>query len=1426
MSAHVFLSLERVTKIRDKAIQRQAKLDCEEQVRKVQELHDMIAAERAEARYKKHYLICQEVTDKIVDLATKTGEYRELTNRLIPAKLMREWKELFFTGYSLYEEASVDPLPSEPTPEQLLELEKEGILDEKDYDEYKTMSGEWVPPNDLGLKAPAPNNNILGHVVGRLLEIVHPPEAPTPPPVFPQFPIKGCVLGKLYSGKSTCLKRLAQAYSIQVLNVDDLVNEAIQAYHDKEMENVTVLSEPLAVEEATADKEATLKDSSSYIPNKPKESADESITKKEDPPENEISPCHIVTSSKDKHAIQKFSERAQLGEMLDKQLRKGKSASDDLLTKIIINAINRIPENTGWIMDGFPATIDQAKLFEKALTGDDIEKAKEKNKKDKSLSLVKIPSGRNDAPPHSPALDCAVLIDISDTVVLQRAAEQLGAIEQPGSQESNSPNADHPTGQDQTQPRDQIQHRIVGFLDNWEKLEMWFSAQQNILIKVNGEVGEDALCKKIEEVFLTAIFNKKNKDTEAENKKEVSPPAPVIPPPPAETSVDDQPPLVPKQETAKKEKEKGSKSPKGSARRKDKSIEKKEKKADTGKELGQKSAKSGSARGRSPGKKSLTAPATPEPPEPIPAGPPPIQPGSAEWVYVDEPLPQEIPEILVPYWENIENTYGLTIKTALRSMRKERLIIINYFYDSRNRFRDYLKRPDHKQEFVSQWQSDFSSVADDLRGDEETKAELHQRVDDLRDRLWDICDNRKEEAEQERHDIMNEEWLPDHMGILVNHLFSIMQAEVDRFQDTVRLLRDYYQGMERKIPSESTPEFTRIPLIDIFSSDLDGESEKPTRIPLVSRRPQSPEQSPGKQKSKTSLTKGKEDQIVEISKQILETDEKLIVETWQTALTAIADMVTREKQMKEAEEEKERQAMEAKEKERLKASQPTSRDSGKGSKKKPPKSPKGKPGGKSPGPVEPAPSLQTSEEKAELQKRQELKLKSKQEYFFALECEESAVKTKLDLIKSKALDVCQDLISKAEHAYKDMDMWLGARFLAEMSSIEKLIQVARHYIETSTKIPNELVLEQADFYISCDVKVIPDPPPPLRPLPVEMSINGTLTILQLNNMYEQCMLVAPEGLMSNKLFTEILMDLTSMNIGNDVLPDLWMNLSVSEIQEITSALSLNSDVVNWRTFLLSASLPWPYPSSSQLLDTLHKFQNIDEGRSGSINEESYNQVELWFTAKTEEHIPENPTEPLPFNRLEHLIKFFFKLFANRKRDPALLDYTEMLLYFACHPDPKDGFYRALSVATGKPLLKKPEDNVLLKSVPTMDSIQESRNITKNEIELAETTEEVTITLQEVLRVLQHGAIKDGDNHRFGPLNNQTNDYSKNIEHIFRELNPENLDPVTDTSLMKHRGFQDLVENCQLFKLPDIHGILHKLRHMQQIERKGSASSPR
>lgn len=55
--------------------------------------------------------------------------------RKLPAKLVQDWKALFQSGYSLYEEESVEK--DELTPEQILEEERQQLLDEGDFMEYK-----------------------------------------------------------------------------------------------------------------------------------------------------------------------------------------------------------------------------------------------------------------------------------------------------------------------------------------------------------------------------------------------------------------------------------------------------------------------------------------------------------------------------------------------------------------------------------------------------------------------------------------------------------------------------------------------------------------------------------------------------------------------------------------------------------------------------------------------------------------------------------------------------------------------------------------------------------------------------------------------------------------------------------------------------------------------------------------------------------------------------------------------------------------------------------------------------------------------------------------------------------------------------------------------------------------------------------------
>uniref|UniRef100_A0A8C0ZCS2 Sperm flagellar 2 n=1 Tax=Cyanistes caeruleus TaxID=156563 RepID=A0A8C0ZCS2_CYACU len=1129
---------------REAALAKQETIDNEEQITREREHHMKIAAERAQARYKKHYSICWEMIDQIIDLSTKIGEYRQLTNNRVPLKLLLDWKELFLNGKPIYEQASIQPLPDEPSPEQLVELNKMSLLDEKDYGEYKRMTGEWSPTEENSENKPPLNNNILGHVLRRLMEMFYPPK-PKSSPEFPSFPVKGCILGKLFSGKTTCAKFIEKGRGCLFVY--------LKFFKIFELKSCAYNENCLNMESYTFQLlfSMTVMDILSIL-------------------------C----------TLPQLSVRAQLGAASQKWLKSGKSVPDELLIDILLEAILKIPPEKGWIVEGFPMTINQAKLFEKSYTGIDVEA---KDPISEKLSLAIDPRAPNKPPPTSPAFDVSILLDISDSLVLKRAAN---------AEWSSSQNPDTEIVEEKIDlAREQILHRISGFLKTWPKLEKWFSIHQNTLVKVNAETEEGLVCETVKEIIEETVKN--------QNRSKFS-----------------------------------------------------------------HSYFLGFSNKRLSDNYTRTL-----------------------------NFSLEIIAFLVPYWEMVENTYMNTIKTVLRCLRDEQYTIIHYTADIRKKFQDYLKRPHFKQEFVSQWQTDFNSIASDLQDDEETKAELHQRVTDLRDLLWDICDRRREEAEQERIGVMNEEWLPDRRGIAMNHFFTLMQAELDRFQDTKRLLHDYYRAMEGKIPTEDAQGFTRIPLLDINEEQKKDQDES-RRIPLVSSKLPSP----GNTKSEKSKTqKNLKDKNSENGVTTSRNDENIIIDTWQTAVTAVSDMVWN-----------------------------------------------------------------------------------------------AATKSRLELIKEKALAFLVELKSKAEEAYKDMEYWLASMFLEEISSVEKLVEVARHHIESSSKIHYEMTLEGTDFFINSDVKMVPDPVPDPVPPPefqrIEISGSSTLTISQLTTLHKQFLQLAPKGFIPKKVFIETVSGLVNLNLGLNCFPDTWKNLTLADLENMASEFTVNSELTDWRRFLLAAAQPWPVPSVTQLLQTLHGFKSVDVTGSGFITQEHYTQVGLWFNGNEDLNITKSCEEPVSLERINHLIKFFFSLFADTKKDIALLDYIEMLLYFASHSDPVEGVYRALSIATGTYIHRRKKDS----SSPNI--LSNEKTLIEDENEVLNDTGEGIISVACLLKVFHTGGSKDEGYHRFSCLK-KAESYDKHFIKMYQELGAEDLTPIAVELLLKHPFMEDLINTCQEYKLP-------------------------
>ncbi|XP_042344383.1 sperm flagellar protein 2 [Plectropomus leopardus] len=1326
---------------REAALAQQAKLDLAEEIRKELEFCNRIAAERAQNRYKKHFNICKDILEQIVDLATKVGEYRLLTGNLVPEKPMREWKELLFSGLPLYEPINYQQ-PEFSTPLDPVEFEKQEILKNQDYDEYTNMIGEWTWPEEAEeATLPLTNNNILGHVVMRLRDIVHPPVVEPVSPSFPHFTLKACVLGKFCSGKTTCLTKIAEAHDVCVLSADTLIEEALNAYQN---------GEEVTEQQGEEDNEQLLTSTTSLKPD-----------------------LDTQEESRHKNVRLSLSTRAMQGEAAEKELKRGNAIPNELLVDIIVEAIRQVPAESGWILDGFPVDITQAHLLEKALGGFvDVGDGAESSR----MNLAADPHPSKPPTPPPPVLDLALLLDIPDEYVVKRPFSQM---------DDAAATTSHPT--DKNLYVAQIPHRITAFQDTWPKLEKWFGEKQNILVRVDANVDKGELYKRVESVLQQVTMQTREALASLPFEDEVLDSGKV-----PDSSFTATPPPVDQPQGLTDE----ALDPTESC------SSLKEDKAQSVKSLSKSITQS--PRGHS--RKASVSSVTNEDSQGVPNNPSESAspcPGSSSWVYVDEPIPPEIPEYLCSHWDTVCDSYVKNIKTVMQQLRSQRTVIDRHLFNIREEYKHYLGRPDLKQELVSHWQKDFNRIPDDMREDEDTKVELHLRLDELRERLWDISDKRKEEDEQEKAALMGNGWLEEHTGVIINHHSVLMQVELDRFQDTLCTLRVYYLSMYKPVLPELPSKMALIPLLDPPEIKDQDQSTEPAGRSVTSQMDE------GEDKRKTKSRPNSKTKSPSQTEPVKAPHEKLISD-YEEALTAISKLVSAEAHQGETKEQKEK----PQEKERGKASAGANRkEKGKHSSKKQ----------KGPPSPPPAPTPAPAEDKnSEKTQNQEVRNKIHKEYAAALDHEANAAKVRIALVKGHGLVMVHSLQSRAGETLRSMQKWLEAHYLAEMKSIDQLSEVVRHHIEAGAKLQNELVLECTDFYLNGDCHMVAPPAPPPRPPPLEKPTRSTPTISQLESLRQQLCSAAPSGLMASSEFSGLLRDLISVNMGRDNLPEPWINKNETQLMEIVSLLKDDYELIDWRRFLLSAALPWPFPSLSQLLVVLQRFKAADSRNMGYINEEQYLQTELWFSSESVQPIPEDPSEPLPYDRLANLRKFFFKMFADSTVSSPRLDYVSMLKYFAADPNPRQGFIRALSVVLGQHL-RHSSPGHLVKSMP---SIEEAAELSSSELDGDYKEEETLcassssmleqhVSIPALLAVICHKVTKMKDDSLVTPGCLSQEEHAEQLVHMFRELGYSSEDRIPFSVLSRHHFMQSLMETSTHYQLVNIHKVL--LAHQDETE---------
>lgn len=173
----------------------------------------------------KHSQTCEPVTSLILEVLESAHTFLS-TNSKIPETLWNEWMDSFSKGHppgGLEEESII-----EEATEGTDELEEPTAIEQHSVENYLDSQQRWQ-------LSEVPNDSYLADVVSTVLDLAYPvPAAPEQPPGPHYLPLKLCILGPPFSGKSTQSKKLQEVFGLKLYEMSTILEDAQKVLDKKE----------------------------------------------------------------------------------------------------------------------------------------------------------------------------------------------------------------------------------------------------------------------------------------------------------------------------------------------------------------------------------------------------------------------------------------------------------------------------------------------------------------------------------------------------------------------------------------------------------------------------------------------------------------------------------------------------------------------------------------------------------------------------------------------------------------------------------------------------------------------------------------------------------------------------------------------------------------------------------------------------------------------------------------------------------------------------------------------------------------------------------------------------------------------------------------------------------------------------------------
>ncbi|KAF7284780.1 hypothetical protein GWI33_021647 [Rhynchophorus ferrugineus] len=742
------------------------------------QLHLRVWNERMRLRAQRHEDTCVKVVRDLVDVSIHISEYKKRFGQEMSKREMVDLKHLFLGEQPVID--SFAPMVhlienSSGDIEEIIdkEITRQDVIDMEEFESYMNFEWPWELKNvsttpeildqiDCGL-------NVLGHVVHQLLTAKY-PESPAPEvPHFPQVIVRVCINSFNDLNSLPILRNLLKNREIEVIQMTQAVNYCIEAFNNERKREYEIDKQDNNNETKKAKSKTTKAPKKGA---KSKTMAKSSKTEVSEEPSKEYDNKIVQTPIKFPWEEIEFSRQAILGRTGQELLDVGQPLTDFLLVAMFIKYLKSIPNLKGWVLINFPNNFDQAVILEQAFTGINVLNMSEYEDKKSILEIADLEEGEKDTcsltqqqeHTHKSEL-LPVPYKTEPVIVYDTFLTAYIKLKPFPTDEHVSEDASLPPGfealEDNPDPLDKF-YSDTGVNYSMYCKDMDFATIKHLAKLVIGDYSLPL--KSSLELFGTMG----DKDANEESMKGLK--------------------ATKKGEKLKKPKIKVEKSNTAN-----------EVTASEKEPQGKKGAKKNLKAVIVHEDKSVQVPEDDEEVEVIfvkeERDAAAISAGQPGWDYVRLPVSEEYLISLASFWEVVEEIYINDMKQLFFLKRTKMNLIVPFAQYIKEAMETCIEKPDYKSYYLAKFQRAFNAFDLDYRKDNEYKAEMHCRISDFQEKMFEMCDEKMITAENKRCKIIKANWAPKEMCALANDYINMMQIELDRYVESIWLIDNYYSGI-------------------------------------------------------------------------------------------------------------------------------------------------------------------------------------------------------------------------------------------------------------------------------------------------------------------------------------------------------------------------------------------------------------------------------------------------------------------------------------------------------------------------------------------------------------------------------------------------------------------------------------------------------